>query len=112
MSKLPENIRNLRLMRGLSQKQLGEMLNKSSNAISNWEKGNTSPDVDLLETICRVLKVTPNQLYGWDKCEELENFLTQEAEILIEIERLNKKKTEIDQKLQSYMVILGGSRKR
>lgn len=112
MSKLPENIRNLRLMRGLSQKQLGEMLNKSSNAISNWENGNTSPDVDLLETICKVLNVTPNQLYGWDKCDELEDFLAQEAEILIEIDRLNKKKTEIDQKLQSYMVKLGGSRKR
>lgn len=112
MSKLPENLRNLRLMRGLSQKQLGEILNKSSNAISNWENGNTSPDVDLLETICKVLKVTPNQLYGWDKCEELENFLAQEAEILIEINRLTKKKSEIDQKLQSYMLRLSGGRKK
>lgn len=74
MSKLPENLRNLRLMRGLSQKQLGEMLNKSSNAISNWENGNTSPDVDILETICKVLKVTPNQLYGWDNVRSLKTF--------------------------------------
>ena len=105
-------LRDIRIRRGWSMKYIAYHIGVSIQTISNWEKGNTSPDVDLLETICRVLKVTPNQLYGWDKCEELENFLTQEAEILIEIERLNKKKTEIDQKLQSYMVRLGGSRKR
>ncbi|MDT3388205.1 MAG: helix-turn-helix domain-containing protein [Bacteroidota bacterium] len=110
MSKLPENLKNLRLMRGLSQKQLGEKLNKSPNAISNWEKGMTSPDVDLLETICKVLKVTPNQLYGWDRCKELDDFLAQEAEILSEIDKLTKKRLEIDKKLQEYSVKL--SRKR
>lgn len=110
MSKLPENIKNLRLMRGLSQKQLGEMLNKSPNAISNWEKGMTSPDVDLLETICKVLKVSPNQLYGWEPCKELEEFLARESEILIEIEKLTKKRTEIDKQLQEYSMKL--SRKR
>ena len=110
MSKLPENLKNLRLMRGLSQKELGAQLNKSPNAISNWQKGMTSPDVDLLETICRVLKVTPNQLYGWDKCEELDTFLAQEAEILAEIDSLTKKRNEIDKRLQEYAVRL--SRKR
>lgn len=110
MSKLPENLKNLRLMRGFSQKQLGELLNKSPNAISNWEKGMTSPDVDLLETICKVLKVTPNQLYGWDKCQELEDFLTHQSELLDQINVLTKKRDEIDKLLQEYAVKL--SRKR
>jgi len=110
MSKLPENLKSLRLMRGLSQKQLGEKLNKSANAISNWEKGTTSPDVDLLETICKVLDITPNQLYGWDPCKELDDFLAQEAEILNEIDKLTKKRTEIDKQLQEYSLRL--SRKR
>lgn len=110
MSKLPENLKNLRLMRGLSQKELGAQLNKSPNAISNWEKGMTSPDVDLLETICRVLKVTPNQLYGWDKCQELDDFLAQKAEILSEIDTLTRKREEIDKLLQEYSIKL--SRKK
>lgn len=102
MSKLPENIKNLRLMRGLSQKQLGEKLNKSANAISNWEKGLTSPDVDLLETMCEVFQVTPNQIYGWDKCKELDDFLSQEAEILVEIDKLTEMRAEIDKRLKAY----------
>ncbi len=110
MSKLPENLKNIRLMRGLSQKQLGEKLNKSPNAISNWEKGTSSPDVDLLETICKVLNVSPNQLYGWEPCKELEDFLAHEAEILLEIDKLTKKRSEIDRKLQEYSLKL--SRKR
>ena len=110
MSKLPENLKSLRLMRGLSQKQLGEKLNKSANAISNWEKGTSSPDVDLLETICKVLDITPNQLYGWDPCKELDDFLAKEAEILNEIDKLTKKRSEIDKQLQEYSLRL--SRKR
>ena len=70
----------------------------------------TSPDVDLLETICRVLKVTPNQLYGWDKCQELDDFLAQKAEILSEIDSLTRKREEIDKLLQEYSIKL--SRKK
>ena len=47
MSKLSENIKNLRVLRGLSQKQLADMLERSPNTISNWEKGSVSPDVDI-----------------------------------------------------------------
>lgn len=102
MSNLSQNIKNLRMMRGLSQKQLGALLNKSPNAVSNWEKGTTSPDVDLLENICKILEVTPNQIYGWDKCPDLEVFLSSQQELLIEMDDLMKKRSELDAQIREY----------
>ena len=102
MSTVSENIRNLRMMRGISQKQLGSTLHKSANAISNWEKGFTSPDVEILETICNVLEVTPNQIYGWDPCPELEEFISRKKEILDQMDDLIRQRAELDDKIRAY----------
>lgn len=102
MSKLPENIKNFRLMRGLSQKQLAEKLHRTPNVISNWEQGINSPDVDLLEVMCDIFDITPNQLYGWDPCPELEEYLRQHSDIAKEREELIKQKKEIEQRIKQY----------
>lgn len=47
---------------GLTQKQLANKLNVSNNAISNWEKGVSRPDIDQLAKICEILNVSPNDL--------------------------------------------------
>lgn len=112
MSVISENIRNMRMMRGLSQKKFGELLNKSANAVSNWEKGTTSPDVDLLETICEVLKVTPNQIYGWDSCEELDAFMISQKEIIDEMDDLMRQREELDIKIRTYAQQLRAKRFR
>ena len=102
MGTLAENIRNMRIMRGLSQKQLGDLLNKSANAISNYEKGTTCPDVELLEAMCKVLKVTPNQIYGWDRCKDLDDFLNSQKEIINEMDDLMRQRQELDEKIRIY----------
>lgn len=58
MSALNENIRKFRELRKLTQKQFAERLNKSRNVISNWERGENSPDPDTVEQICKILEVT------------------------------------------------------
>lgn len=102
MSKLPENIKHFRLMRGLSQKQLAEMLHRTPNVISNWENGVNSPDVDLLEIMCEIFDITPNQLYGWDPCEELEKFLQNNADLAKERQELIRQKQELEQRIKEY----------
>lgn len=102
MSKLPENIKHFRLLRGLSQKQLAEKLHRTPNVISNWENGVNSPDVDLLEIMCEIFDITPNQLYGWDPCEELDAFLKNNADIARERDELRKQKQELEQKIKQY----------
>ena len=64
--KLGENIRKTRLKIGLTQAQLGEMLGKSDNVITNWEKGTNRPDADMIEKLCSMLKISPNELLNWD----------------------------------------------
>lgn len=65
--KLNENIKNFRIFRGIKQQQLADALGKSKSVISNWERGENSPDPDSCEKLCKILKVTPNQLFGWEE---------------------------------------------
>lgn len=58
-------IRNARIEKKLTQKQLAEQLSslghKTSNtAIANWESGLNKPDIDTLEAICKILNKDGN----------------------------------------------------
>ena len=70
MSKVNENIRNFRKFRNMSQKELGERLHKSTNVISNWETGTHSPDLDTIEELCKILRVSPDEIFGWKENKE------------------------------------------
>lgn len=48
----------LRRSRGLSQEQLAAELDVSRQAISKWECGDSTPDLDKLRTICTYFGVT------------------------------------------------------
>jgi transcriptional regulator with XRE-family HTH domain len=100
MSKLSNNIKNLRVLRGLSQKQLADMIDRSPNTISNWEKGSVTPDADVLEPLCEIFKVNPNQLFGWETCQELEDFLQEKEGILLEMNTLQLQRAAIDANLR------------
>ena len=109
MEKLIENLKVLRVMFGLSQKDLANKLELSQNTIYNWEKGKVSPSADILEKVCGLYDVTPNQLYGWEECDKIKIYLSRKSEIEEEIESLrkeqeeiNKRKIEATKRLQSY----------
>lgn len=72
--KLNEIIRNVRSFRGITQLELANALNKSKNVISNWERGYNSPNPDEIETLCKLLRITPNQMFGWDPIPELDDY--------------------------------------
>ena len=48
---------------GLKQKQLGELLGVSGNAIGNYENGISSPNANVLYKVFEVLKCDANYLY-------------------------------------------------
>ncbi len=68
-------LKNVREMRGYSQQYLASKLNKTQNAIYNWEMGRTSPPAEDVLPICNVLNITPNELFGYEPCRELANYL-------------------------------------
>lgn len=60
---LGKNIKRLRLLRGLSQENLADDLQKSVNFISLVENGKTGLSVQSLVDICNALNVDINSLF-------------------------------------------------
>ncbi len=61
---LSENLKNLRMKRGLSQEELAEKVNVVRQTVSKWEKGLSVPDSELLIRLADVLGVSVGQLLG------------------------------------------------
>ncbi len=51
-----------RKMKGMTQKQLADMLNVSFQAVSRWEQGVSLPSVDMIYEIARILETTVDYL--------------------------------------------------
>ena len=47
-------IRSLRVSKGLTQKQLADMINVSDKAVSKWETGNGCPDISLIARLAEI----------------------------------------------------------
>ena len=63
---LIENIKILRREKGLTQRDLANLLSISQNTVSNWENGITEPTVTQLQKISEVFGVSLSTLYGID----------------------------------------------
>ncbi len=59
---LSNNLRYLRKKRGLTQDQMGEILNISRQAYSNYETNNRTPDLDTMLFLSSFYKVTLDDL--------------------------------------------------
>lgn len=55
-------IRKYRERKGISQRELADLIGVSNSRISNWENGINRPDADILADLCRVLNVSPSEL--------------------------------------------------
>ncbi len=67
---LGEKLQLLRRSRGLSQEQLAAELDVSRQAISKWECGDSTPDLDKLRAICTYFGVTTDYLI-WENEEDI-----------------------------------------
>lgn len=59
---LSNNLRYLRKQRGLTQDQMGEILNISRQAYSNYETNSRTPDLDILLFLSGFYKIGLNEL--------------------------------------------------
>ena len=56
------NLKTLRLLKNLSQRQLGDDLNVCNQTISFWENGSREPDLDTLIKIAKYFEVSIDSL--------------------------------------------------
>ena len=59
-----ETIRNARKALGLTQRQLADTLGVANTSVSNWEKGLSRPDADMIQKLCAILHLQANDFYG------------------------------------------------
>lgn len=93
------NIKRLRMTRNITQEQLATAMNVSCAAVSKWERGETFPDITLLQPLAYYFEVTLDELMDYDQ----EKVKAQIEEVIAEykkhwMDRTDKKGTEIIKK--------------
>lgn len=61
---LGEKIKSARKAKGLTQRQLADLVNAKHNSVSDWESNKSKPDMDTVELLCGALDLTPTYLVG------------------------------------------------
>lgn len=55
MTDLAKNIKRLRTEKNMTQAELAELLHVTRQTVSSWERGNSTPDLELLPAIAEAL---------------------------------------------------------
>ena len=61
-----KNIKRLRLLNDMKQKDFAKILSVSPQAISKWENGKNMPDISILPKIAESFGVSIDDLFGED----------------------------------------------
>lgn len=67
MYRFPENLKNLRINKGLSLNKLSNELKINAKTLSNWEKGKTDPTSHFLIILSKYFNIKVDNLLGLNK---------------------------------------------
>ena len=81
MQKAGRTISALRKARNMTQMELADRLNISFQAVSNWERGQTMPDISKLGEISQILGVSIDELLGNGKSTKVVEKLIKEEPV-------------------------------
>ena len=93
---LNENIKIMRISRGMSQVEFARLIGVTKQCVSNWENDNVIPSIEMLIKIADVFNVRTDLLLGKDSEDVIDvSGLTDEqkghvALIIKDFEKLNK----------------------
>lgn len=60
-------IKNRREYLGFRREQVAARMDVSVSLVIKWERGERKVPIDRLVELCNILKVSPNELLGWEK---------------------------------------------
>ena len=63
-NKVASNIKNARTKMNMTQMNLADEMGVSYQAVSNWERGNSMPDISKLPELCKILNISFEELVG------------------------------------------------
>ena len=94
---LSENIRQLRISRGMNQVELAKRIGVTKQCVSNWENDNVLPSVEMLVKIADVFNVSTDHLLGRERKSYVDiSALTEEQRghislIVTDLKKANRK---------------------
>lgn len=102
-------MQKMRREKGMTQKELADILHISDKTISKWETGKGIPDVSYLENICTALGVTINELLSGQKLppEEYPQKAEDNMLYLLQENHETKKQNRMSLLLGGILLILG-----
>ncbi len=65
MPEFANRLKQIRVERKITQKELANYLNVSQNAVFNWENGKRQPTMTTISKIAEYFNVSPPYLMGW-----------------------------------------------
>ena len=98
MLALNENIKKLRIVRGLNQVEFSKILCVTKQCVSNWENDNVVPSIDMLCKIADFFEVSTDYLLGRSERRVIEvSSLTDEqiahiTSLIYDLTKLNRMK--------------------
>lgn len=102
-AKIGKFIAERRKLVNLTQSQLAEQLFVTDRAVSKWETGKAMPDSAIMLDLCKILKITINDLF-YGEVVSMENYKEELEKRTFE---LIKEKEESDKKMLSLEIIIG-----
>lgn len=102
MSTISDNLKYIRLIRGYTLTNVGKLLGKTPNTISNWENGKASPPIEDALQLCEIYGITIDQLVGFEPCPEIEDFIRDQKITLNALDELYRDKKDIEKKIQFF----------
>lgn len=64
MDTFKQRLKEIRKQNRLTQKDLAEKLQTTDDSIFSWEKGRSEPNIEYIQKLCCVLKVSADYLLG------------------------------------------------
>ncbi len=98
-------LQQIRKMKGISQKELGEKLNIAPNTISNYENGLCDPNIETLIKMADIFNVSVDTLVGHDANLIDMNSLDANQQLIVN-EVINVLSTEDIAKIVGYIASL------
>lgn len=95
-------IQQLRKEKGLTQKELGNLISVSDKTISKWENSNSVPDTAILPALCEALGISVNELLYGEKIPP-ETYSKKAEENIMNLLKEGQK----DKKSERWTVALG-----
>lgn len=96
------NIRNVRISRGLTQEDVAERMGVVKATISSWELDWTRPKMDKLEELCAALGCEKSDIVGKDNVAVSRQLTPEEWELIIEYRNSDELSREAVRRLLAY----------